>query len=40
MIGNIKTWDTVLPHEVVNGSLKLLGKRREGSGTPKHELIE
>lgn len=39
MVSFMNTWDTVLPEEVVDGSLRLLGKRTEGCGTWQHELI-
>jgi hypothetical protein len=34
------TWDTVDPMDIVEGSLKNLGKRNLCSGCIKHELID
>lgn len=36
MVGFQDTWDTVDPKTVVEGSLKVLGRRRQCSGCLKH----
>lgn len=36
MVGNIDTWDTALPQQIVEGSLKLLGRRTSCCGCIKH----
>jgi len=40
MVGYQNTWDSVEPKEIVEGSMKLLGRRSSGSGCWKHELIQ
>jgi len=40
MVNYINTWDSVMPEEVVEGSLRLLGRKNVGNGTIKHELLE
>jgi hypothetical protein len=39
MIGNVTFWDAIQPEKVVEGSFKLLGKRKHGAGNLMHEMI-
>ena len=39
LISNKSDWTTVLPGEVVEGSLKNLGRKKVCSGSIKHELL-
>ena len=36
MVNYINTWDSVMPEEVVDGSLRLLGRKTVGNGTIRH----
>ena len=40
MIGFRSDWDSAEPHEIVENSFRLFGRRGTGLGTIKHELID
>ena len=40
MVGNLRDWDTASPQDIVEGSMRLLGKRSHGSGCIRHELVQ